>query len=622
MAKSKIKTIKAFRGRRRRVYNRSIAKELIRKEGEAMATQTDESSCRPSCSASINKMQLHGFDFETCTELLQDAMTNKVERESDIDCFFITQKSALSNLLKLLCCPNCKQNGIIVKIDQQKGMGLSVYCSLYCAPCSETISEGFLSDRIGGTATKNAPFEVNVRSVLAFMGIGCGFSAMTDWSSIMNFPKVGNKSSYQKTKLKVMQGSLETCEKIMSQSAIVVHQKYAEIGVLPDSDGILDISVSFDGSWQRRGHSSHNGIATVIDLLTGLPLDFECLSNFCHKCAISPKESDPEFSDWQNNHKPNCNKNFHGTSNAMEQECAKRMFQRSVEKYNLRYTTVLSDGDSKSYDAVVAEKVYGDKTEIKKEECINHVSKRMGSALRKLKDDRKTSGQSISGKGKLTDALVKKIQNYYGRAIREHSDDTLQMKKSIFAILFHLSSSDQHPKHVHCPEGDKSWCFWQRALSKKEDPGSHNDHETLPAVVAKQLVPVFNRLTDQRLLQRCARGKTQNSNEALHNLIWKLCPKSKYVGRQTVGNSVCMAICQFSAGATFRETICKVMGMEPGFYLEKGSMEKDIKRVKKAEKASRKEAKTRRKQLKYSKVATQRKCTKAEGKTYEAGAFS
>ena len=89
---------------------------------------------------------------------------------------------------------------------------------------------------------------------------------------------------------------------------------------------------------------------------------------------------------------------------------------------------------------------------------------------------------------------------------------------------------------MHCPEGDNSWCFWQRALSKKEDPGSHTDHETLPAVVAKQLVPVFNRLTNQSLLQHCARGQPQNSNEALHNLIWEICPKLKYVGRLTVGH--------------------------------------------------------------------------------------
>ena len=101
-------------------------KELIHREEEAKATHMLDES-RPSCSASINKMQLPGFDFETCTELLQDAMTNKIERESDIDFFFIIQNSALSNLLKPLCCPKCKQNGLIANIDQQKGMGLSVY---------------------------------------------------------------------------------------------------------------------------------------------------------------------------------------------------------------------------------------------------------------------------------------------------------------------------------------------------------------------------------------------------------------------------------------------------------------------------------------------------------------
>ena len=135
-------------------------------------------------------------------------------------------------------------------------------------------------------------------------------------------------------------------------------------------------------------------------------------------------------------------------------------------------------------------------------------------------------------------------------------------------------------------------------------------------------MPLLNRLTDQRLLQRCARGKTKNSNEALHNLIWKLCTKSKYVGRMTVTSSLCIAICQFSAGTTFRGTLCKIIGKKPSVYLEKGLIRKGIKRVKGAEKASRQEAKTRRKQLKYLMVTTERKYTKDEGTTYEAGTFS
>lgn len=47
------------------------------------------------------------------------------------------------------------------------------------------------------------------------------------------------------------------------------------LGVLPDENGILDVDVSFDGSWLTRGHKSHIGIGTVIECNTGLVLDSE-----------------------------------------------------------------------------------------------------------------------------------------------------------------------------------------------------------------------------------------------------------------------------------------------------------------------------------------------------------
>ena len=54
----------------------------------------------------------------------------------------------------------------------------------------------------------------------------------------------------------------------------------------PD-DGVLDIGVSLDGSWQKRGHSSYNGVASVIDLITGRPIDYKGLSHFCMKCSLA-----------------------------------------------------------------------------------------------------------------------------------------------------------------------------------------------------------------------------------------------------------------------------------------------------------------------------------------------
>ena len=47
-------------------------------------------------------------------------------------------------------------------------------------------------------------------------------------------------------------------------------------------DDIIDIAVTFDGSWQKLGHSSHYGLGAVIELETGLVLDYEAYSLYCH----------------------------------------------------------------------------------------------------------------------------------------------------------------------------------------------------------------------------------------------------------------------------------------------------------------------------------------------------
>ena len=113
------------------------------------------------------------------------------------------------------------------------------------------------------------------------------------------------------------------------------------------------------------------------------------------------------------------------------------------------------------------------------------------AALRNLKAEAKAAKKSIGGKGKLTDEKVFKIQNYYGRAIKDNAGDTELMKKRIFAILFHMTSTDSNPKHIHCPPGEISWCFWQRAIAREEEPGQHKEHETLPFKVGQMLVPIF-----------------------------------------------------------------------------------------------------------------------------------
>ena len=46
-------------------------------------------------------------------------------------------------------------------------------------------------------------------------------------------------------------------------------------------------------------------------------------------------------------------------------------------------------------------------------EFFGHVQKRVGNVLRKLKKE----DSKLGGKGKLTDSMIDKLQNYYGIAI-------------------------------------------------------------------------------------------------------------------------------------------------------------------------------------------------------------
>lgn len=49
------------------------------------------------------------------------------------------------------------------------------------------------------------------------------------------------------------------------------------------------------------------------------------------------------------------------------------------------------------------------------------------------------------------------------------------MKTAIYAILYHCSYTDEKPINFKCPEGDTSWCFYYRAIAKKQMPNKHNE---------------------------------------------------------------------------------------------------------------------------------------------------
>lgn len=392
------------------------------------------------------------------------------------------------------------------------------------------------------------------------------------------------------------------------------------------------------GSWHTRGHCSSLGLGVVIDAHTTLALDYEVMSKKCMACSRmatslkAKKITQAKLDAWKHQHQAKCNLNYAGSSGGMEEKSAKLIWNRSLQK-KLRYINFIGDGDCSSYNAITSMNdgagPYGAQKEVEKEECVNHVHKRMGTAFRKLVKETTVETETqkggvrqkklLGGRGKLTESVIEKVQDYYGAAIRRHVNGTVEeMSRDIWSTYYHCSSTDNKHNHFYCPEGIKSRCFWQKALAKKkmeeeekrqrqqereqelggpstaavsfygkvkqkpEKPFQMPSHKNMLVKFGvegpelKKIKDIYTRLTDPDLLKRCLKGKTQNPNESLHHRIWKYCPKVANLGKITLDFAVAQAVLIYNIGYD-AGSLCSALGI-PSESMTTMLQEKDISR--------------------------------------------
>ncbi|GFY20982.1 uncharacterized protein TNCV_3990261 [Trichonephila clavipes] len=183
---------------------------------------------------------------------------------------------------------------------------------------------------------------------------------------------------------------------------------------------------------------------------------------------------------------------------------------------------------------------------------VNTQNLRLGTSLRKAVKEWWARGVSLGGKsrGSLKEETIKKLSRYYQNAIRSNKGDVEAMKTAIYATLFHSISTDQKPQHFKCPTGKDSWCFFQAALTRGEVPGPHVKHVKTPLKETHlaKIMPIYQILASNELLQRCIRCVTQNANENLHSIIWGKCSKETSATLRRVTIAVCDAVCEFNFG--------------------------------------------------------------------------
>ena len=99
---------------------------------------------------------------------------------------------------------------------------------------------------------------------------------------------------------------------------------------------VIDVIVTVDGTWQKRGRTYLFGVVVVIARVTGQVLDVEVLSKHCGACKMNEGLSSEEYEEWYADHEENCECNYKGSSNAIEVEGVKRIWLRSEVDLKLR----------------------------------------------------------------------------------------------------------------------------------------------------------------------------------------------------------------------------------------------------------------------------------------------
>ena len=219
-----------------------------------------------------------------------------------------------------------------------------------------------------------------MRMVAFIRSLGKGYSALQKFSLYLNSPPPMAHASYRSAFSKLHKATKQVAsDSMMAAAEEVRSMSNAKL----DVPGPIDCQSSFDGTWQIRGHASHNGVVTAISVDTGKCLDIEVLCNICKSCQCwESKKGTVEYDLWKVKHV--CKMNHGESAGAMEAVGSVRIFSRSEQTRNLRYTHFLGDGDSSSFKKVVESKPYGN-TLVEKLECVGHVQKRCGTRLWRLK---------------------------------------------------------------------------------------------------------------------------------------------------------------------------------------------------------------------------------------------
>ncbi|XP_065660932.1 uncharacterized protein LOC136084596 [Hydra vulgaris] len=181
----------------------------------------------------------------------------------------------LNSVISTLICPVCMSSKLFLSENENKRKGLASCLYVNCCVCD--YSREFYTS----TLNIQKSFDINTRAVYAMRSCGQGCSGFSRFVSLMDMPKPMTANNYNKIVIKLTNAVKSVAEDTMMDAAQELKDLKSNLVLnsIPDHvPNIVDVAVSCDGTWQRRGYSSNNGVVSVISMETGKVIDVEAMN--------------------------------------------------------------------------------------------------------------------------------------------------------------------------------------------------------------------------------------------------------------------------------------------------------------------------------------------------------
>ena len=232
---------------------------------------------------------------------------------SIFDCDIL--RHAISKMFK---CKHCKCSNLrFYKSTFTAGIVEHIY--IICEGCHSG------TDFYNSTQTHSVKkhFANNILQLLGGRIIGVGKSGLDLLNSILGIPKTLGKRAFYEIQSYVSEVATKVARDSCKRACNELRRKFD----VPENT-MLEVEVSYDGAYQRRGGSKGGGhsrycFASAISTESGKVLDFEIACNSCRQCTEKQQAlrngrvTRDQYVEWFSKHQKNCQADEYGDINSV-----------------------------------------------------------------------------------------------------------------------------------------------------------------------------------------------------------------------------------------------------------------------------------------------------------------